>query len=84
MVTLNGKTSSFKALSYYDAEQKILFFRKNSGWSRKENQANEAPDVQTLLKINESVLQNSAFAKTEFCFVFGKFSHRLTQIEGNN
>lgn len=116
-VTLNGKTSSFKALSYYDAKQKILFSRKNSGWSRKENQANEAPDVQTLLKINESVLQNSAFAKTdrgyevripaeqvgvspiapllkddenteiaggEFCFVFGKFSHRLTQIEGDN
>lgn len=116
-VTLNGKTSAFKTLSYYDTKKNILYSRKSSGWSRKENQANEAPDVQTLLKINESVLQNSAFAKTdrgyevripaeqvgvspiapllrddenteiaggEFCFVFGKFSHRLTQIEGNN
>lgn len=116
-VTLNGKTSSFKTLSYYDAEQNILFSRKSSGWSRKENHAKEVPDVQTLLKLNESVLRNSAFAKTdrgyevripaeqvgtspiapllrddenteiaggEFCFVFGKFSHRLTQIEGDN
>lgn len=112
-VTLNGKTSSFKTLSYYDAEQKILFSRKSSGWSRKENQANEVPDVQTILKLNEDALQNSAFAKThrgyevripgtspiapllrddenteiaggEFCFVFGKFSHRLTQVEGKN
>lgn len=116
-VTLNGKTSSFKTLSYYDAKQKFLFSRKNSGWSRKENQVNEVPDVQTLLKLNEDALQNSAFAKTgrgyevripaeqvgvnpvapllrddenteiaggEFCFVFGKFSHRLTQIEGDN
>ena len=116
-VTLNGKTSSFKTLSYYDAEQKILFSRKSSGWSRKENQANEVPDVQTILKLNESVLQNSTFAKTdrgyevripaekvgtspiapllrddenteiaggEFCFVFGKLSHRLTQVEGDN
>lgn len=117
MVTLNGKTSSFKALSYYDAEQKILFSRKSSGWSRKENQANEVPDVRTLLKLNEGALQSSVFAKTdrgyevripteqvgvspiapllrdeanteisggEFCYVFGKFSHRLTQIEGDN
>lgn len=116
-VTLNGKTSSFKTLSYYDAEQNILFSRKSSGWSRKENQANEVPDVQTILKLNESVLRNSAFAKTdrgyevripaeqvgtnpvapllrddenteiaggEFCFVFGKLSHRLTQVEGKN
>lgn len=116
-VTLNGKTSSFKTLSYYDAEQNILFSRKSSGWSRKENHAKEVPDVQTLLKLNESVLRNSAFAKTdrgyevripaeqvgtspiapllrddenteiaggEFCFVFGKFSHRLTQVEGKN
>lgn len=116
-VTLNGKTSSFKTLSYYDAEQKILFSRKSSGWSRKENQANEVPDVQTLLKLNEGALQSSVFAKTdrgyevripaekvgtspiapllrddenteiaggEFCFVFGKFAHRLTQIEGDN
>lgn len=116
-VTLNGKTSSFKTLSYYDAEQNILFSRKSSGWSRKENHAKEVPDVQTLLKLNESVLRNSAFAKTdrgyevripaeqvgvspiapllrddenteiaggEFCFVFGKFSHRLMQIEGDN
>ena len=75
------------------------------------------PDVQTILKLNEDALQNSAFAKTdrgyevripaeqvgtipiapllrddenteiaggEFCFVFGKFSHRLMQIEGDN
>ena len=116
-VTLNGKTSSCKTLSYYDAEQKILFSRKSSGWRRKENQANEVPDVQTILELNEDALQNSAFAKTdrgyevripaekvgtipiapllrddenteiaggEFCFVFGKFSHRLTQIEGDN
>lgn len=116
-VTLNGKTSSFKTMSYYDAEQKILFSRKSSGWSRKENQANEVPDVQTILKLNEDALQNSSFAKTdrgyevripaeqvgtspiapllkddenteiaggEFCFVFGKFSHRLTQAEGKN
>lgn len=116
-VTLNGKTSSFKTLSYYDAEQNILFSRKSSGWSRKENHAKEVPDVQTLLKLNESVLRNSAFAKThrgyevripaeqvgtspiapllrddenteiaggEFCFVFGKFAHRLTQVEGVN
>ena len=116
-VTLNGKTSSFKTMSYYDAKQKVLYSRKSSGWSRKENQANEVSDVQSLLKLNESVLRNSAFAKTdrgyevripaekvgtspiapllrddenteiaggEFCFVFGKFSHRLTQIEGNN
>lgn len=116
-VTLNGKTSSFKTLSYYDAEQKILFSRKSSEWSRKENQANEVPDVQTILKLNEDALQNSTFAKTdrgyevripaeqvgvspiapllrddenteiaggEFCFVFGKFSHRLMQIEGDN
>lgn len=117
MVTMNGKTSSFKTLSYYDAEQKMLFSRKSSGWSRKENRANEVPDVQSLLKLNEDVLENSVFAKTgrgyevripaeqvgvspiapllrdeanteitggEFCYVFGKFSHRLTQIEGNN
>lgn len=116
-VTLNGKTSSFKTLSYYDAKKNILYSRKSSGWSRKENQANEVPDVQTLLKPEEGVLRNSAFAKTdrgyevripaeqagvspiapllrdeanteitggEFCYVFGKFSHRLTQIEGNN
>lgn len=116
-VTLNGKTSSFKTMSYYDAKQKVLYSRKSSGWSRKENQANQVSDVQSLLKLNESVLRNSAFAKTdrgyevripaekvgtspiapllrddenteiaggEFCFVFGKFSHRLTQIEGNN
>lgn len=116
-VTLNGKTSSFKTLSYYDAKQKILYSRKSSGWSRKENQANQVSDVQSLLKLNESVLRNSAFAKTdrgyevripaervgvspiapllrdeanteitggEFCYVFGKFSHRLLQIEGNN
>lgn len=116
-VTLNGKTSSFKTMSYYDAKQKVLYSRKSSGWSRKENQANQVSDVQSLLKLNESVLRNSAFAKTdrgyevripaeqvgtspivpllkddenteiaggEFCFVFGKFSHRLTQIEGDN
>lgn len=116
-VTLNGKTSSFKTMSYYDARQKVLYSRKSSGWSRKENQANQVSDVQSLLKLNESVLRNSAFAKTdrgyevripaekvgtspiapllrddenteiaggEFCFVFGKFSHRLTQIEGDN
>ena len=116
-VTLNGKTSSFKTLSYYDAKQKILYSRKSSGWSRKKNQANQVSDVQTLLNLNKDVLQNSAFAKTdrgyevrlpaeqvgvspiapllrdeanteitegEFCYVFGKFSHRLTQIEGNN
>lgn len=116
-VTLNGKTSSFKTLSYYDAKQKILYSRKSSGWSRKKNQANQVSDVQSLLKLNESVLRNSAFAKTdrgyevripaervgvspiapllrdeanteitegEFCYVFGKFSHRLLQIEGNN
>lgn len=116
-VTLNEKTSSFKTLSYYDAKQKVLYSRKSSGWSRKENQANQVSDVQSLLKLNESVLRNSAFAKTdrgyevripaervgvspiapllrdeanteitggEFCYVFGKFSHRLTQIEGNN
>lgn len=116
-VTLNGKTSSFKTMSYYDAKQKVLYSRKSSGRSRKENQANQVSDVQSLLKLNESVLRNSAFAKTdrgyevripaekvgtspiapllrddenteiaggEFCFVFGKFSHRLTQIEGNN
>lgn len=116
-VTLNEKTSSFKTLSYYDAKQKILYSRKSSGWSRKENQANQVSDVQSLLKLNESVLRNSAFAKTdrgyevripaervgvspiapllrdeanteitggEFCYVFGKFSHRLLQIEGNN
>ena len=116
-VTLNGKTSSFKTLSYYDAEQKILYSRKSSEWSRKENQANEVPDVQTILKLNEDALQNSSFAKTdrgyevripaekvgtspiapllrddenteiaggEFCFVFGKLSHRLTQVEGDN
>lgn len=116
-VTLNGKTSSFKTLSYYDTKKNILYSRKSSGWSRKENQANEVPDVQTLLKLNKDVLQNSAFAKTdrgyevripaeqvgvspialllrdeanteitegEFCYVFGKFSHRLLQIEGNN
>lgn len=116
-VTLNGKTSSFKTMSYYDAKQKVLYSRKSSGWSRKENQANEVPDVQSLLKLNESVLRNSSFAKTdrgyevripaekvgtspiapllrddenteiaggEFCFVFGKFSHRLTQVEGDN
>lgn len=116
-VTLNGKTSSFKTLSYYDAKQKVLYSRKSSGWSRKENQANQVSDVQSLLKLNESVLRNSAFAKTdrgyevripaeqvgvspiapllrddenteiaggEFCYVFGKFSHRLTKIEGNN
>lgn len=64
-VTLNGKTSSFKTLSYYDAEQKILFSRKSSEWSRKENQANEVPDVQTILKLNEDALRNSAFAKTD-------------------
>ena len=116
-VTLNGKTSSFKTLSYYDAKKKTLYSRKSSGWNRKENQSNEVRDVQTLLKLNESVLQNSAFAKTdrgyevripaaqvgvspitsllrddantkitggEFCYVFGKFSHRLTQIDGDN
>lgn len=116
-VTLNGKTSSFKTMSYYDAKQKVLYSRKSSGWSRKENQANQVSDVQSLLKLNESVLRNSAFAKTdrgyevripaekvgtspiapllrddenteiaggEFCFVFGNFSQRLTQIEGNN
>ncbi len=116
-VTLNGKTSSFKTLSYYDAKQKVLYSRKSSGWSRKENQANQVSDVQTLLNLNKDVLQNSAFAKTdrgyevripaeregvspiapllrdeanteitegEFCYVFGKFSHRLLQIEGNN
>lgn len=116
-VTLNGKTSSFKTLSYYDAKQNILYSRKSSGWSRKENQANQVSDVQTLLNLNKDVLQNSAFAKTdrgyevripaertgvspiapllrdeanteitegEFCYVFGKFSHRLLQIEGNN
>ncbi len=116
-VTLNGKTSSFKTLSYYDAKKNILYSRKSSGWSRKENQANQVSDVQSLLKLNESVLRNSAFAKTdrgyevripaeregvspiapllrdeanteitegEFCYVFGKFSHRLLQIEGNN
>lgn len=116
-VTLNGKTSSFKTLSYYDAKQKILYSRKSSGWSRKKNQANQVSDVQSLLELNESVLRNSAFAKTdrgyevrlpaervgvspiapllrdeanteitggEFCYVFGKFSHRLLQIEGNN
>lgn len=116
-VTLNGKTSSFKTLSYYDAKQKVLYSRKSSGWSRKENQANQVSDVQSLLKLNESVLRNSAFAKTDrgyevripaeqvgtspivpllkddenteiaggkFCFVFGKFSHRLTQMEGDN
>lgn len=116
-VTLNGKTSAFKSLSYYDTKKNILYSRKSSGWSRKENQANEVPDVQTLLKLNKDVLQNSAFAKTdrgyevripaeqvgvspiapllrdeanteisrgEFCYVFGKFSHRLTQIEGDN
>lgn len=116
-VTLNGKTSSFKTLSYYDAKKNILYSRKSSGWSRKENQANEVSDVQTLLKLNKDVLQNSTFAKVdrgyevripaeqagmspiapllrdeanteitggEFCYVFGKFSHRLTQIEGNN
>lgn len=116
-VTLNGKTSSFKSLSYYDTKKNILYSRKSSGWIRKENQANEVPDVQSLLKLNKDVLQNSAFAKTdrgyevripaeqvgvspiapllrdeanteisggEFCYVFGKFSHRLTQIEGDN
>lgn len=116
-VTLNGKTSSFKTLSYYDAKQKVLYSRKSSGWSRKENLANQVSDVQTLLNLNKDVLQNSAFAKTdrgyevrlpaervgvspiapllrdeanteitggEFCYVFGKFSHRLLQIEGNN
>lgn len=116
-VTLNEKTSSFKTLSYYDAKKNILYSRKSSGWSRKENQANEVSDVQTLLKLNKDVLQNSTFAKAdrgyevripaeqagmspiapllrdeanteitggEFCYVFGKFSHRLTQIEGNN
>lgn len=116
-VTLNGKTSSFKTLSYYDAKKNILYSRKSSGWNRKENQANEVSDVQTLLKLNKDVLQNSTFAKTdrgyevripaeqvgvspiapllrdeanteitggEFCYVFGKFSHRLLQIEGNN
>lgn len=116
-VTLNGKTSSFKTLSYYDEKKNILYSRKSSGWSRKENQANQVSDVQSLLKLNESVLRNSAFAKTdrgyevripaervgvspiapllrdeanteitegEFCYVFGKFSHRLLQIEGNN
>lgn len=116
-VTLNEKTSSFKTLSYYDAKHKVLYSRKSSGWSRKENQANQVSDVQSLLKLNESVLRNSAFAKTdrgyevripaervgvspiapllrdeanteitegEFCYVFGKFSHRLLQIEGNN
>lgn len=116
-VTLNGKTSSFKTLSYYAAKQKVLYSRKSSGWSRKENQANQVSDVQTLLNLNKDVLQNSAFAKTdrgyevrlpaervgvspiapllrdeanteitggEFCYVFGKFSHRLLQIEGNN
>lgn len=116
-VTLNEKTSSFKTLSYYDAKKNILYSRKSSGWNRKENQANEVSDVQTLLKLNKDVLQNSTFAKAdrgyevripaeqagmspiapllrdeanteitggEFCYVFGKFSHRLTQIEGNN
>lgn len=63
VVTLEDKTSTFRNHTYYDGDTGTKYFLDGSQWKQKELAKGQALEIADLLKITDSVLSESTFAR---------------------